>query len=108
MNKFEQNLQELLKDKSPQEISADLLVNNMTIKPEQKLVYELIKEFKKLSGIAYAAAYLFADSGPHDFVPEVVDKRCEVLEYLQLVNYGLMEFFCNNNMPEVENNGNQG
>lgn len=107
MNKFEQKMQEMEADKSPQEIVAMLLMQTVRIKPEQRIVYDLIQEFKKLSDGARVAAHIFAESGPHDKNPEVYKRRREVLKYIQLVNYGMNEFFSNIEMPEVTQNGDQ-
>lgn len=107
MNRFEQNLQELQKVKSPQEFIAELMMEKWPVSPELTVVYEIIKESQKLSDCAQAAALVFGDSGPNDKNPEVYRVRCEVLEYLKLVNYGFYEFFRNRDMPGGEQNGDQ-
>lgn len=107
MNMFEQKMQEMEADKSPQEIVAMMLMENVRISPEKRIVFDLIREFVKLTNVANVAAHIFAFAAPHDKDPEVYKLRGEVLEYIRLVNYGLNEFFANIEIPEVLQNGDQ-
>lgn len=107
MNRFEQMLQKVRGTKSVQQHLADVARRDPRVPREKSIMFDIIDECHLISDTAQAAAMTFAQAGSQDMVPEVYQKRCEVLEYLKLVNYGLSEFFKNTEMPEVLENGDQ-
>ena len=107
MNKFERNLKELQTEISAERILAEMLVKHGNVRPEKEIVLNIINACADISDAAKVAAYVFGQAGEHDMDTEVYAKRCEVLEYLKLVNYGLMQFFKNVEIPEVLEHGDQ-
>lgn len=106
MSRFDQMLQQMQGNKTEAQIVAEYLRKLPSLKKEKKVVLDIIEECQKLSNSVQVAALLFAKPGNDDEYPTVYAQRCEVLEYLKLVNLGMREYFKNAKEPGGNENGN--